>query len=108
MGLWEGINNPDFRLTAFEKILAQTGRNAFALSTSQWIEQTGAVGIVVRSGRHGGTYAQKDITIHFATWFSSEFYLYLIQQFQRVEHIKSLRWHIAKLTDSGGCQVNGQ
>ena len=100
LGLWERINNPDFDLAGYEAILSQTGRNNFALSTSQWLEKTAARGIVVKSGRYGGTYAQKDITIHFATWFSSEFYLYLIQQFQRVEQIKSLRWHIAKLTDS--------
>lgn len=100
LGLWENINNPDFDQRGYGELLGQTGRNNFALSVSQWLKITNAAGLIVKSGRSGGTYAQKDITIHFATWFSSEFYLYLIQQFQRSEKLNSIRWHIAKITDS--------
>ena len=31
------------------------------MSVSEWIEKTNAIGIIVKKGRYGGTYAFKDI-----------------------------------------------
>ncbi len=51
----------------------------------QWIEKTGAIGILSKAGRYGGTNAHKDIAFEFASWISVEFKLYLIKEFQRLK-----------------------
>jgi len=38
----------------------------------------GAIGIVSKSGRYGGTFAHSDIAFEFASWISDEFKLYII------------------------------
>ena len=37
------------------------GLPSFVLSASEWVEKTNAIGIIVKKGRYGGTYAHKDI-----------------------------------------------
>lgn len=72
----------------------QTGLPTFTLSCSEWIEKTNAVGIIVRKGKYGGTYAHKDIAFEFGTAISVPFKLYLIEEFQRLkeEEQKQLGW----------------
>jgi hypothetical protein len=64
------------------------------MSPLKWVNTTSAIGIVVKSGRYGGTYAHKDIAFKFASWISVEFELYLIKEFQRLkeEEQKQLGW----------------
>jgi len=69
--------------------------NSFTLNPKQWIEKTGAVGIVSSAGRYGGTYAHKDIAFEFASWVSVEFRLYLIREFQRLKEDESRRLSLA-------------
>lgn len=64
IGLWEQLNNPNFKGVEFDSFLYEAGSNAFTLSPSKWIETTNAIGIVSRTGKNGGTYAQKDVV----TW----------------------------------------
>ncbi|MDP2336097.1 MAG: KilA-N domain-containing protein [Bacteroidota bacterium] len=85
IGLWEQLNNPNFKGVEFDSFLYVAGTNAFTLSPSKWIETTNAIGIVSRTGKNGGTYAQKDIAFEFASWISSGFKLYLIKEFQRLK-----------------------
>lgn len=85
LGLWESLNNPDFKGVEFDPILKEAGSNAFTMSPSRWIELTGAIGIINKLGREGGTYAQRDIAFKFAGWVSVEFELYLIKEFQRLK-----------------------
>jgi hypothetical protein len=85
MGLWEKINNPDFKAVEFDRFKFQAGANAFVLSPQAWIEKTGAIGIISKSGNTGGTFAHKDIAFEFASWISAEFRLYLIKEFQRLK-----------------------
>ena len=56
--------------------------------------KTNAIGIVVKKGRYGGTYAHKDITFEFGSAISVPFKLYLIEEFQRLkeEEQKLLGW----------------
>jgi hypothetical protein len=49
--------------------------HTFTLSAKEWIEKTGAVGIIVQSGRYGGTYAHKDIAFGFGSAISPVFKL---------------------------------
>lgn len=85
LGLWEKINNINFKLVDFDHLLNQAGSNAFVLSPQKWIEVTNAIGLISRSGKGGGTYAHKDIAFEFASWISAEFKLYLIKEFQRLK-----------------------
>jgi hypothetical protein len=85
MGIWEQLNNPGFNPIEFDGIKRQAGLNSFILTAKRWIEATGAVGLISRSGRYGGTYAHKDIAFEFASWVSVEFKLYLIKEFQRLK-----------------------
>ena len=85
LGLWEHINNPNFKGIEFESFKNQAGSNAFTLSPQKWIKATNAIGIISKSGRYGGTFAHKDIAFEFASWISPEFKLYLIKEFQRLK-----------------------
>ncbi|MGE0269277.1 MAG: KilA-N domain-containing protein [Candidatus Omnitrophota bacterium] len=41
LGLWEKLNNPDFKLVEFDQFRNYAGNNYFVLSPQKWIEQTG-------------------------------------------------------------------
>ena len=94
LGVWETLYNPDFKPTEFGGFKMEAGLNAFTLSPQKWVTSTNAIGIVVKSGRYGGTYAHKDIAFKFASWISVEFELYLYKEFQRLkaEEQKQLGW----------------
>jgi hypothetical protein len=94
LGLWEKINNPDFKGVEFDPLLFEAGSNSFTLSPSKWIELTNAAGIVSKTGRGGGTFAQKDIAFEFASWISPEFRLFLIKEFQRLKEDENNRLKI--------------
>ena len=85
LGLWEQLNNPDFKGLEFETFKNESGSNAFTLSPQRWIEATNAVGIISKSGRYGGTFAHSDIAFEFASWISPEFKLYMIKDYQRLK-----------------------
>ena len=85
LGIWESLNNPDFKPLEFEGFRNRAGLNSFVLTPRQWIESTAAVGLISKSGRSGGTFAHKDIAFEFASWISVEFKLYLIREFQRLK-----------------------
>jgi hypothetical protein len=57
------------------------------MSPQKWIEATGSIGFVSKSGRYGGTFAHKDIAFKFAAWISVEFELYLVREFQRLKEV---------------------
>lgn len=95
LGVWERLNNPVFNSVEFDGIRMQAGLNSFALTPKQWIEKTGAIGIVSHTGRYGGTFAHKDIAFEFASWISVEFRLYLIKEFQRLKEDENRRLSLA-------------
>jgi hypothetical protein len=98
LGIWEHLNNPDFKPVEFDGFRKQAGLNSFTLTPKQWIEKTNAIGLISKAGRYGGTYAHKDIAFEFASWISVEFKLYLIKEFQRLkdEEQKQLGWDIKR------------
>ena len=86
VGLWEKIHNDNFNLVEFDQIKTEYGRNSFAMSPTQWIKRTNAIGIISKGGRYSiGTYAHPDIAFEFASWLSPEFKLYLITEFERLK-----------------------
>jgi hypothetical protein len=86
LGLWEQLNNKDFKPVEFDGFRKEAGLNSFTMSPTKWINSTNAVGIISKAGRYGGTYAHQDIAFEFASWVSVEFKLYLIKEFQRLKN----------------------
>ena len=78
LGLWEKLNNPDFKGVEFDPLWIEAGSNSFTMSPTRWVELTNAIGIFTKTGVGGGTYAHEDIAFEFASWISSEFKLYLV------------------------------
>ena len=60
LGTWEMIYNPNFKVVEFDHFKSEAGLHTFVLSASEWIEKTRVIGIYVKRGRYGGTYAHKD------------------------------------------------
>jgi KilA-N domain len=98
LGVWESLNNSGFKPVEFDGFRRQAGLNSFSLTPKQWIEATGAIGMVSKPGRYGGSFAHKDIAFEFASWISVEFKLYLIKEFQRLKEDEngrlSLAWNL--------------
>ncbi len=100
LGLWERINNPNFKGVEFDPLLKEAGSNSFTLSPTKWITMTAAIGIISKTGRGGGTFAHRDIAFEFASWISAEFKLFLIKEFQRLKNDENqrlqLEWNIQR------------
>ncbi len=98
LGIWESLNNSAFNPIEFDGIKKSAGLNSFILTVKQWVEGTGAIGLISKPGRYGGTFAHKDIAFEFATWISVEFKLFLIKEFQRLKDDEnsrlSLGWNL--------------
>ena len=96
LGTWEQIYNPNFKVVEFDHFKQEAGLHTFTLSVTDWVENTNAVGIYVKRGRYGGTYAHKDIAFEFASAISPVFKLYLIKEFQRLKEeendLHKLEW----------------
>ena len=102
LGLWESINNNNFKGGEFATFKNDAGSNRFKMSPQKWIRETNAIGIISKSGRYdGGTYAHPDIAFEFASWLSPEFKLYVIQEFQRLKkneaYQNKIDWHANRI-----------
>lgn len=100
LGLWEQLNNPDFKGVEFDSFMLGAGSNAFTLSPTKWISETNARGVISRQGNNGGTFAHKDIAFEFSSWVSPQFKLYLIKEFQRLKEneskLEKLEWNFQR------------
>ena len=85
LSVWEQIYNPQFKVFESEHFKKQVGLLTFTPSVSEWINKTNAIGLYVKRGKYGGTYANKDIAFEFASAISPVFKLYLIKEFQRLK-----------------------
>jgi len=100
LGTWEQMYNTDFKVVEFDHFKMQAGLPSFVLGPGQWIEKTNAIGMYVRSGRYGGTYAHKDIAFEFCSAVNPVFKLYLIKEFQRLKSDETrreqLEWNVTR------------
>lgn len=100
LGTWEIMYNPNFKVVEFDHFKMQAGLPSFVLSPGQWAEKTNAIGIYVKLGKYGGTYAHKDIAFEFCSAISPIFKLYLIKEFQRLKEDEDerleLNWSIQR------------
>ncbi|MBU9734901.1 KilA-N domain-containing protein [Diplocloster agilis] len=96
LSVWEQLYNPNFKVFESEHFKKQAGLLTFTPSISEWVEQTGAIGLYVKRGKYGGTYAHKDIAFEFASAISPTFKLYLMKEFQRLKeeenNKKQIEW----------------
>jgi len=110
IGIWEELNNPNFKTLEFEGFKNEAGLNRFHLSTKKWVEKTNAIGLVAKSGRYGGTFAHKDIAFEFGAWISPKFKLLLIREFQRLKEIESnqynLEWNVKRILTKTNYQIH--
>ena len=101
LGTWENMYNPDFKVVEFDHFKSEAGLPTFVLSPKQWTEKTGAIGIISKAGRYGGTYAHRDIAFEFGSAISATFKLYLIKEYQRFKEIESnqynLEWNVKRI-----------
>ena len=82
------LRNPNFKGVEFDHFRKEAGLPTFTMSVSNWIEKTGAIGIVSKAGRYGGTYAHKDIAFEFCSAISPMFKLYVIKEYQRLVELE--------------------
>ena len=102
LGIWEKINNQNFKPIEFDGFKKQAGLNSFSLTPIKWIREVNAIGMINKSGRYGGgTFAHKDIAFEFTTWISPEFKWYLIKEFQRLKSEEnkklSVNWDVKRM-----------
>ena len=101
LGVWEQINNPNFKSIEFDAFKNEAGLNSFTLTPKQWVEKTNAIGIYSKAGRYGGTYAHKDIAFNFGMWLSPVFQLYIVKEYQRLKEAESNpligQWDVKRL-----------
>lgn len=110
LGLWEKINNPNFKGVEFDSFMFEAGSNSFVLSPSKWIESTNAIGIISKVGSGGGTYAHVDIALEFASWVIAEFKLYLLVEFKRLKSKENERlkdeWNLHRTLSKINYQIH--
>ena len=75
LALWENKHNEKFISIPVE---------LNALTPKIWIKETNSIGIVSRQGKNGGTYAHKEIAMHFMCWLSAEMMLNVIEKYLEV------------------------
>lgn len=109
LGTWETMYNPDFKVVEFDHFKMEAGLPTFVLSPKQWAEKTGAIGIISKSGRYGGTYAHRDIAFEFGAAISPTFKLYLIKEYQRYKEIESnqynLEWNVRRILSKANYHI---
>lgn len=87
---WEIVHNENVKVVHLHDLLEKFTNNRSAVSAQKWIDETGAIGLVQKSGRGGGTYAHSDIALNFMYWLSPEFQIYFIKEFQRLKTKEAL------------------
>lgn len=66
LGLWEMLNNSDFKPHIYEGFKNESAKPHFWMSPLKWITETNAKGMMSKAGRHGGgTFAQSDIAFKY-------------------------------------------
>ena len=98
---WESVHNKNFKIGQMPNFINLAIDNRKLISAKRYIEETGAIGIISKAGRYGGTYAHRDIAMHFCYWLSPEFAVYFVKEFQRLKQqeadLLGQSWNIQRL-----------
>lgn len=110
LGLWEKLNNDNFKGVEFDTFKNEAGSNKFKISPQKWIKETNAIGIISKSGNNGGTFAHSDIALEFASWLSPEFKLYLIKEFERLKrneaYQEKIDWNASRVLSKANYKIH--
>ena len=110
LGLWEKLNNENFKGVEFDTFKNEAGSNKFKISPQKWIKETNAIGIISKSGNNGGTFAHSDIALEFASWLSPEFKLYLIKEFERLKrneaYQEKIDWNASRILSKANYKIH--
>jgi hypothetical protein len=98
LGIWEAMNNPNFKGIEFDTFRKEAGLNSFTLTPRKWIDATNAKGIVSKAGNQGGTYAHQDIALSFCMWLSPMFHLLVVTEFRKLKEQQNLgsKWELRR------------
>ena len=98
--VWEKLHNSNFNIGHIPNFKELAGDNRKAVTPKRYIKEMGAIGIVSKPGRYGGTYAHSDIALNFCYWLSPEFQVYFLKEFQRLKADEAkrlnLEWNIRR------------
>lgn len=112
LGEWEQLHNPNFKVVEYHHFKGNYTRNSFLMSAKKWIDGTNAIGIKVKYGRYGGTYANNEIALHFSSWLSPKFQIYLLKEFKRlkeleaIENRQTLEWTIKRIISKSNYRIH--
>lgn len=92
MEAWEEVHNPNSNLPQMGEVrMRATGSESYDVSPKRYIEETGAIGIISKSGRHGGgTFAHIEIAIAFAYWLEPRFQVFFLKEFNRMKEKEAM------------------
>ena len=76
--------------TEFDAIRNAAGSNNFVFSVKAWIQRTGAIRIMAKAGRYGGTYAHRDIAYQFEMWISPRSSINELIYFSNMENLNAV------------------
>jgi len=82
---WEKIHNPDFKSYQMVALWKEYTSNRTVLNPQKWIDDTGAIGLISKKGKGGGTWGHPDVAFNFCLWLSPSFQLYVAKEFQRLK-----------------------
>lgn len=92
LNIWEKNFNPNFDESGFTDIRLRAGVPNFFLSPSQWVERTRAIGIEIRMGRTGGTYAHHLIALEFCSTMDPEFRFKVFKEYTELRQHRAENW----------------
>ncbi len=83
IGLWEMLNNPNFKPHIFEGFKKESAKPSFWISPQKWISETNSIGIISKSGRYGGetfTHRCDKRTYHSTSGYKRANYIHLCRR----------------------------
>ncbi|MEL6255253.1 MAG: KilA-N domain-containing protein [Bacteroidota bacterium] len=92
--LWELTHNPNFKRDLYTAFKDYRFRKKVDPTIKEYLENSGAIGIISKAGRYGGTFSHSDIAFEFASWISPVFKLRMIMSYQRLMREEAQRKRI--------------
>lgn len=88
-------------MVEFDHFKSEAGLHTFVLGVAEWLHKTNAIGLYVKRGKYGGTYAHKELAFEFVSAVSPVFKLYLIKEFQRLKEkengMNQIEWNAKRI-----------
>lgn len=94
LGLWEQLNNPDFKGVEFDSFKNQAGDNAFTMSPQKWITNTNAIGIRSVSGRYGELLPTKILHLSLLLGFPQNSSFMLLKTISDSKKMRTADYHL--------------